>query len=194
MSLINKMLQDLDQRNAPQAGIAGASAGGQSAKLAQQVRPVRSRRFVSDFFWPVMSVLMLTAVGWVAWVAWQIMPHSVVTELAFESKQRKTEAPKAAPVLAGAQPAPAPTARPVDTGPAKFDMLRLATDRRRRSQNIARAPLLRSPRREKAARRAVRRVRHLNCSRGERPRSPEESIDVRIPRRTSAPMANFDAA
>ena len=137
MSLINKMLQDLDQRNAPQAGIAGASADGQGTRLAQQVRAVRSRRFSSDFFWPVMSVLMLTAVGWVAWVAWQIMPHSVATELALESRQRKTEAAKAAP--APAQPVPAPAASaaapkaapaglPGDAGPAKFDMLRLATE------------------------------------------------------------------
>ena len=137
MSLINKMLQDLDQRNAPQAGIAGASAGGQGARLAQQVRAVRSRRFASDFFWPVMSVLMLAAVGWVAWVAWQIMPHEVATELAFESRQRKTEAAKAAPAPAQPAPAPAasasapkaaPAARPADGVPAKFDMLRLATE------------------------------------------------------------------
>lgn len=145
MSLINKMLQDLDQRNAPQAGIAGAPAGGQSARLAQQVRPVRSRRSASDFFWPVMSVLMLTAVGWVAWVAWQIMPHSVVTELAFESKQRKADAPKAAAAPAAARSVSAPAAfasppkatpvfaaavaaRPADAGPAKLDMLRLATE------------------------------------------------------------------
>jgi MSHA biogenesis protein MshN len=134
MSLINKMLQDLDQRHAPQV-----SAGGHSGGLTQQVRAVRSRRLASDFFWPVMSVLMLTAVGWVAWVAWQIMPHSVVTELALESKPRKPEATKAAQPPATAQPAPtpvasaappksaaAPAARPA--GPAKFDMLRLATD------------------------------------------------------------------
>jgi MSHA biogenesis protein MshN len=141
MSLINKMLQDLDQRNAPQPALGGASAGGQNSRLAQEVRAVRSRRFTSDFFWPVMSVLMLMAVGWVAWVAWQIMPHSVVTELVADAKPRRPEPPKAAaspgaaktvPAAATASSkapaAPVAAVRPAEGAPSKFDMLRLATE------------------------------------------------------------------
>jgi MSHA biogenesis protein MshN len=101
MSLINKMLQDLDQRNAsPAAGY------GRSAALAQQLRPVK-RPVVSEWFWYVMAILMLFAVAWIIWLAWQLNPRPVVTELALEAS-------KAAPIAAAKAPAPANPKSSVD--------------------------------------------------------------------------------
>ncbi|MGC2519937.1 MAG: tetratricopeptide repeat protein [Burkholderiales bacterium] len=150
MSLINKMLRDLDKRHAPQDG-AGGSAGSQSAALTQHLRPVKSGRKLSGSFWYVMSVLMLVSLAWVAWITWQIMPHPVVTELAYQSARGKASAPKdAAPPasvstsesqIAAKSPSPAPLssaptppaqrATPTTQGTTeafKPDMLRLATE------------------------------------------------------------------
>ena len=60
MSLINQMLQDLDKRHAPQGGLTARAEG-----FGQHVRPVTSRKIVSDMFWRVMALAMLAAVGWV---------------------------------------------------------------------------------------------------------------------------------
>ena len=86
MSLINKMLRDLDKRHAAQDG-ATAPAGG----LSRHMRPVSGRTFASDFFWRTMAVTMLFAVGWVAWLVWQLTPpHPIVTDLAYESARART--------------------------------------------------------------------------------------------------------
>ncbi len=148
MSLINKMLRDLDKRNAPQGGTA-APAGA----LSRQMRPVPERTLASDFFWRTMAMTMLFAVGWVAWLVWQLTPHSIVTELAYKSSRGKIPAPAvaassrfdSAPATQAplAQPAPtlpaASSSAPADSAPARaslprrsekanVDMLRLATD------------------------------------------------------------------
>ncbi len=81
MSLINKMLQDLDQRRSPQA------AAGDPA-LAAHLKPVATPRYGSEVFWRVMAAVMLLMVGWVAWVMWQLTPHPVVTDLAYQSALR----------------------------------------------------------------------------------------------------------
>ncbi len=141
MSLINKMLQDLDQRNA-----APAAGYGRSAALAQQLRPVK-RGGASEWFWYAMAVLMLLAVAWIMWLAWQLSPRPVVTDLAFQAPAKAeapAPAPKAAapaspkstvdaqtaatlavPAAAPAQPQPKPAAV-ADAG--KIDMLKLATE------------------------------------------------------------------
>jgi len=110
MSLINKMLRDLDMRNAPQGG-AAAPAGA----LSRHMRPVPARTFASDFFWRAMAMTMLFAVGWVAWLVWQLAPRPIVTELAYQSLRGKVSAPAdaassrldsaAAPLAAPPQPA-----------------------------------------------------------------------------------------
>jgi MSHA biogenesis protein MshN len=145
MSLINKMLRDLDKRHAPQGGTA-APAGG----LSQHMRPVPERALASDFFWRTMAMTMLFAVAWVAWLIWQLTPHPVVTELAYQSSRGKASAPAdaASPRLDSApapQAAPAPalpaalSSAPADSALAKapvlqrsekvnVDMLRLATE------------------------------------------------------------------
>jgi len=156
MSVINKMLQDLDKRHA--APDPAAPAGPDSGNLAQQVRPVKSSHVGSNLFWRVMGAVMLVVVGWVIWVMWQIMPRPVVTDLAYQwlAKARTASQPAAVtaavpapatesvPANAAAPPAPAPAApQPVAAGTApiaatvakaappesaKVDMLRLATE------------------------------------------------------------------
>ena len=115
MSLINKMLQDLDKRHA-------ADAGGKT--LTQQLRPVPARKDCRRIMWEVGAGLIV-GIGWAVWVMYQISPRSVVTELAFQSQSKKTHA--AAPGLQapaaaqppGAAPAPPPLAAPAASAPAQ---------------------------------------------------------------------------
>ena len=92
MSLINKMLQDLDKRHA-------TNGGGKT--LTQELRPVQARKGWKRIIWEVAIGLVIGG-GWAAWVMYQIAPRSVATELAFQSLPKRLQA---APVL---QPAPAP--------------------------------------------------------------------------------------
>src|SRR6266853_1136210 len=130
VSLINKMLRDLDKRHAPQ-GATTVPAGG----LSRHMRPVPERTLASDFFWRTMAMLMLFAVGWVAWLVWQLMPHPIVTELAYQSSRGKASAP--APQAAAPRPAPSSSGpdsagaqAPLPQRPDRVnvDMLRLATE------------------------------------------------------------------
>jgi len=144
MSLINKMLRDLDKRHASQLGTA-APAGG----LSQHMHAVPARRLASGFFWRTMAMLMLFAVGWVAWLVWQLTPRPIVTDLVYQSSRGKASAPAAssrpdsapAPQAAAPQPAPALPASSASAAPApaqpplprrsekiNVDMLRLATE------------------------------------------------------------------
>jgi MSHA biogenesis protein MshN len=144
MSLINKMLRDLDKRHASQGGTV-APAGG----LSQHMHAVPARTLASDFFWRTMAMLMLFAVGWVAWLVWQLTPHPIVTDLVYQSSRGKASAPAAssrpdsapAPQSAAPQPAPALPAASASAASAaaqpplpqrsekiNVDMLRLATE------------------------------------------------------------------
>jgi MSHA biogenesis protein MshN len=98
MSLINKMLQDLDKRHAAP----GAGYSGPAGSLAQQLRPVKARG-VSEWFWYAMGLLMIVSVAWVGWFAWQLWPRPIVTELAYQSG--KTGAPRPLPADKAAAPA-----------------------------------------------------------------------------------------
>ena len=142
MSLINKMLRDLDKRHAPQGGTA-APAGG----LSRHMHPVTERALASDFFWRTMAMMMLFAVSWVAWLVWQLMPRPIVTELAYQSSRGKIFAPadaassrfESAPAPQAVAPGPAPSGFAPDSAGAQaplpqrsdrvnVDMLRLATE------------------------------------------------------------------
>ena len=145
MSLINKMLQDLDKRHA-------ADRGGKKT-LTEQLRPVKTpmdkRRIVIEVF-----AGLIVGGGWAGWGYYQIVPRSVVTDLAFQARAKRLQPPAApqtavvaqAPQTAAAPAAipPAATAAPV-TGaaasaavpvapppasaePARVDRLRLATE------------------------------------------------------------------
>ncbi len=80
MSIINKMLQDLDRRH----GMSDADA----TMAMSQVRTVAPARKDREWFWRTISVLMIAAVGWVGWIAWQLRPRDpVATEQAFKASQ-----------------------------------------------------------------------------------------------------------
>jgi MSHA biogenesis protein MshN len=118
MSIINKMLQDLDRRQ-------GASEP--APTLVQQVRSVPPPRKDREWFWRIMAVLLIVSVGWVAWIAWQLQPREpVATSEAFKAAQnapRKAPEPAPAPVQVAVAPAPvaptpAPAPVPTETKPA----------------------------------------------------------------------------
>jgi MSHA biogenesis protein MshN len=100
VSVINKMLQELDRRN--------AAASGESERGPQAVKPVRSARTGHEWFWRITAVLVLISVAWVGWVAYQLQPRTLVTPLALRA------APPA-PQPAVAKPAPEP--EPVAVAP-----------------------------------------------------------------------------
>lgn len=99
MSLINKMLQDLDKRNAMQDTP-------ETKTLRKQVRPVGVGGVGSEWFWRVLAALILLALGWVGWVIWQLSPHSVVNEGALN------KLPSRSPVTGMQSGAPTPLPSP----------------------------------------------------------------------------------
>lgn len=66
MSVINKMLQELDRRN--------ATAGSEAEQPPQQVKLVHAGARGHEWFWRIVAALMLGALGWVGWVAYQLQP------------------------------------------------------------------------------------------------------------------------
>jgi len=130
MSIINKMLRDLDKRHAPFSATGPATQG-----MSQHAHAVAPRAFASDFFWRFMAGAMLFAVAWVAWVVWQLMPRPIVTDLAYQSQPAKAVAapsisdpapPRQAAAVLPATPKPEPG--PAVPAKVSFDMLRLATE------------------------------------------------------------------
>jgi MSHA biogenesis protein MshN len=123
MSVINKVLQELDQRNR-------LSAPGDLPP--QQVRAVAASPARHEWFWRLTGVLIAIAVGWVAWVAYQLQPRTVATPLALEAAARAhakqqepaTVASTVAPIAAQGEPvAPlsstsSPSVEPAGDAPA----------------------------------------------------------------------------
>lgn len=107
MSLINKVLRELDERQ--------ALAGEPGAQPPKEVRVVaRAHAGGREWFWRTLAVLMLACVGWVGWVAWEISPRPVVTEEGLRAgamARRSATRPQPAP-LAAASPDPASAAPP----------------------------------------------------------------------------------
>jgi MSHA biogenesis protein MshN len=89
VSVINKMLQDLDRRSAV------AASGLQSAP--QPVKPAHAARGAHEWFWRVVAALVLISLGWVGWVAYQLQPRHIATPLAMQLAQQPQ------PVAAGVQ-------------------------------------------------------------------------------------------
>jgi MSHA biogenesis protein MshN len=119
VSVINKVLQELDRREA-----IGAADG---RLPPQQVRAVHGKQAGREWFWRSIAALIVVALGWVGWLAWQLQPRApVATQAAFkaaEDAQKKKQvaaiaksavpAPQAAPAAPAAAPAAAPSATPV---------------------------------------------------------------------------------
>lgn len=127
MSVINKMLQELDRRHARSA------PPGQT--LHPEVRAVRSARSPGEWFWRTVAGLMLIAAAWTLWVVYQLQPRSIATELA--ERAAASGAPHKPVALASltAAPATGPQPVPVETVAVKpapeklaapIEMLRLA--------------------------------------------------------------------
>ena len=124
MSIINRMLQELDRRHA------GASPHGQARH--PDVRAVAAVRAGHEWFWRSVAALLLIAAGWTLWVVYQLQPRSVATEIAYraaENARRRASAapaPVAAPVAAVAPPTVAPLAPAPEKLVAPIETLRLA--------------------------------------------------------------------
>ena len=113
MSLINKMLQELDRRNAL------GSAGGPVPP--QQVRVVSAPGAGREWFWRTLAFLALIAIGWVGWVAYHVRPRPLATELALnagEEARRKAVATPAKKIAPPAQPVPEPVVQVNAPAPA----------------------------------------------------------------------------
>src|SRR6185295_12941699 len=105
MSVINKVLQDLDQRQAVDG-----------APPPSTVRTVAAKSEGHEWFWRTVALLVLVALGWVGWVAYQIQPRPLATELAQEAAAKRA-APAVAQAPAVVQP-PVVSAPPVVEPPA----------------------------------------------------------------------------
>jgi MSHA biogenesis protein MshN len=130
MSIINKMLQELDRRHAR------ASPPGHAPH--PEVRAVRAASGNREWFWRVTAALMLVAAVWTVWVVYQLQPRSVATELAYRAaentRRRAATAALAPPVPAVAvapvtvaDVAPPPAEKPAPEAlAAPIELLRLA--------------------------------------------------------------------
>lgn len=121
MSVINKMLQELDRRHAP--------VGAPGHARHPEVRAVQARPGRQEWFWRVVAALMLVAAAWAIWVIYQLQPRSLATELAFQSAQgspRQASAGIAQAVAAPASPMPDQAAPAPERLAAPMETLRLA--------------------------------------------------------------------
>lgn len=87
MSVINRMLQELDRRQG--LAVEGAAPAPEVRAVAA---PVSQQR---EWFWRLIAALMVGALCWVGWVAWQLQPRELVTEkaiLAAEDARRGSTA------------------------------------------------------------------------------------------------------
>ena len=122
MSIINKMLQELDRRQAP------VGANGAAPPLyVRTVAPANERRL---WFWGALVVLAVAAIAWGGWLAYQLSPRRIATDLAFKAAdEARTRAPTPAPTpaVAAAVPPPGPAPAPAEAPSApQIEMLRLA--------------------------------------------------------------------
>jgi MSHA biogenesis protein MshN len=111
MCLINKMLQDLDRRQAlgagPEAGVLRAA-------------PAAARH--REWFWRTVTLLLTVGVAWVLWIAYQILPRPLVTDAAFRAAERaRTRAPITVKVQAPVVPAVAEVAPVAPAAPKQAE-------------------------------------------------------------------------
>jgi MSHA biogenesis protein MshN len=104
MSVINKMLQELDRRHAR------AAPPGQSPH--PEVRAVRAAGGPGEWFWRTVAALMLVAAAWTLWVVYQLQPRSIATELAERAAENSRRRASAAPVPRKPEPLAALAAAP----------------------------------------------------------------------------------
>src|SRR6185503_1522468 len=97
VSLINRMLQDLDRRQ----GMASADAG--------VVRAPAARPASREWFWRVLVVLLTAALAWMGWVAIQLLPRKpLATDVAYLAASEARSRPPEKPASPPAAQVPAP--------------------------------------------------------------------------------------
>ena len=181
VSLINKMLQDLDRR---QALGAGADAG--------VARPAAANPQHREWFWRTVTVLLMVGVGWVLWTAYQLLPRPLVTPLAFLAAEEARARPKppaikieipakppAPPVLVAA-PVTAETPRAA-TAPAA-EPLKLAQEIETPVREPAPAPAARAPREARAKPVAAAPARKPSVDKRDHARTPNDTAETHFRR------------
>ena len=118
VSLINKMLQDLDRRQ--------ALAGATDASVVQVRALAEGHRGGREWLWRIVAVLLTLGLGWVIWVGYQLLPKPLVTGVglraASEAQTRPIPAqpaPPPAPSVTAPPPAPAPVVEPTPPVPTE---------------------------------------------------------------------------
>jgi len=106
VSVINRMLQDLDRRQALEAG---------DAKALKVSAAKPSGR---EWFWRALVVLLTAALAWMGWVAVQLLPRKpLATELAYhaasEARARSEAKSEPTPIAQSTVPDPATVPAPV---------------------------------------------------------------------------------
>jgi tetratricopeptide (TPR) repeat protein len=102
VSVINKMLRDLDRRRA----LPESASADPSVRVVPQVRR-------SDAFWITMGIEALVAIGALIWVVYELQPRPLATPLALS----RPAVPPPAPIAA-IKPPPPPAAPPKEAAPA----------------------------------------------------------------------------
>jgi MSHA biogenesis protein MshN len=121
MSVINKMLKDLDER---QSGPRGDSGSGSAVRMSSE-RGAPGH----EWLWRVLAILMLVALLWACWVAYQIWPRPIATELALREGFKPAASVAAAHAPSPPSPADAVSARATHPQRSEgLDRLRLATE------------------------------------------------------------------
>ena len=125
MSLVNRMLRDLDRRQATDAAPADMPPG--------QVRAVPRSPARHEWFWRIVAALLLVSVAWVVWVTYELRPRpALATPLALnaaeEAKRRPVQSTPDPAVAAQppAQPEPQQQVAAVPPPPAPLEFLKLA--------------------------------------------------------------------
>lgn len=103
MSVINKMLRDLDRRRA----LPESASADPSVRVVPQVRR-------SDAFWITMGIEAVVAIGALIWVIYELQPRPLATPLALS----RPAVPPPAPIAAIKPPPPTPVAPLAQPSPA----------------------------------------------------------------------------
>jgi len=163
MSLINKMLLDLDKRHAPQAGMAAPDSG----RLVEHVRVTSSRKLPARWIWLTLALSILLASGWAAWLVWQPTPDLPATARA------RPPSPAPAPKEAASPPTdPTPAAQAAIAQAAAAPVSHEASNRPPADSTSRIAQAASTPERKKLA----------------EPRPTPESAAPTPPRRTKSPF------
>jgi len=102
MSVINKVLRELDQRH--------AIADSPDQVAPRDVRPVRDASGRHEWFWRIVAALLLVALVWVGWVVFQMQPIRVATDVGIAAGETARRAASRPAERAAPPPSPEPVA------------------------------------------------------------------------------------